>query len=190
MKHLSATFFAAALLLGAADVLFAQEASARAQICAACHGENGNSNTPLVPSLAGQPAFFLTTQLVLMREQVRPVAAMDGLLTGLDDAALVGLAEYFSKMPARKTDETKDSERMARGKSLSDGMRCASCHGASLAGQEQMPRLAGQRIDYMVAAMKSFRDSTRPGADPLMANVVAGISDSDLQALAEYVSGK
>jgi cytochrome c553 len=181
---------AAALLMGAADDLSAQDAAARAQVCAACHGEDGNSKTPLIPSLAGQPVFFLTTQLVLMREQVRSVAAMDGLLSGVDDAALVGLAEHFAKMPAKKTDETTDAARIARGKALSDGMRCTSCHGANLNGQEQMPRLAGQRVDYMVAAMKAFRDSTRPGADPLMANVVAGVSDADLQALAEYVSGQ
>jgi len=190
LKKLGVTLLTAALLVGAADDLYAQDTAARAQVCASCHGEDGNSNTPLIPSLAGQPEFFLTTQLVLMREQVRPVAAMDGLLTGLDDSVLVALAEHFSKMPAKKTDEVKDSDRMARGKALSDGMRCTSCHGANLNGQEQMPRLAGQRVDYMVAAMKSFRDSTRPGADPLMANVVAGISDGDLHALAEYVSGK
>ena len=190
MKNLGVMLLAAALFLGAAENLSAQDAAARAQVCSACHGEDGNSKTPMIPSLAGQPAFFLTTQLVLMREQVRPVAAMDGLLSGLDDAALVGLAEYFAKMPAKKTDEAKDSQRLARGKSLSDGMRCTSCHGANLNGQEQMPRLAGQRVDYMVAAMKAFRDSTRPGADPLMANVVAGIADADLQALAEYVSGE
>jgi cytochrome c553 len=190
VKTLGVIFLAAALLTGAADIVSAQDAAARAQICAACHGEDGNSNTPLVPSLAGQPAFFLTTQLVLMREQVRPVAAMEGLLNGLDDSVLVGLAEHFAKMPVKNTDETRNAERVARGKALSDGMRCTSCHGANLNGQEQMPRLTGQRIDYMVAAMKSVRDSTRPGADPLMANVVAGVSDADLQALAEYVSGK
>jgi len=190
VKNLGVMLLAVALSIGAAADLYAQDVTARVQVCASCHGESGNSNTPLIPSLAGQPEFFLTTQLVLMREQVRPVAAMDGLLTGLDDAVLVSLAEYFAKMPAKKSDEVKDSERMARGKALSDSMRCTSCHGANLSGQEQMPRLAGQRVDYMVAAMKSFRDSTRPGADPLMANVVAGVSDADLQALAEYVSGK
>lgn len=180
----------AALLAGAADLSAAEDAASRAQICAACHGEDGNSKTPLVPSLAGQPAFFLTTQLVLMRENVRPVSAMQGLLTGMDDAALVGLAEYFAKLAPQSSDENKDASLIARGKELSDAMRCTSCHGPDLKGQEQMPRLSGQRADYMAAAMKAFRDSARPGADPLMANVVVGMPDKDIEALAYYVASK
>ena len=190
MKQLGVMLISAALLAGAADISFAQDVTARAQVCGACHGDDGNSKTPLVPSLAGQPVFFLTTQVVLMRENVRPVAAMQGLLAGLDDAALIELAEHFSKMPPKASDERTDTARIARGKDLSDAMRCTSCHGADLKGQDQMPRLSGQRADYMVAAMKAFRDSTRPGADPLMANVVAGVPDADIEALAFYVSGK
>lgn len=167
----------------------AQDAASRAQVCLTCHGEDGNSKTPLIPSLAGQPVFFLTTQLVLMRESVRPVAAMQGLLSGIDDAALVGLAEHFAKLVARPSEESKDPALMARGKQLSDAMRCTSCHGADLKGQDQMPRLSGQRADYMAAAMKAFRDSSRPGADPLMANVVVGMPDADIEALAHYVAG-
>jgi len=51
-----------------------------------------------------------------------------------------------------------------------------------------MPRLAGQRIDYMSAAMQAYRDSQRPGADPMMSNVVVGLSDRDIEALAHYAA--
>ena len=52
----------------------------------------------------------------------------------------------------------------------------------------QMPRLARQRIDYLVHALKEFRDNQRSGADTLMSNVVAGVPDADLTALAHYAA--
>ena len=73
---------------------------------------------------------------------------------------------------------------------LAAKMRCGSCHLPTLAGEEQMPRLAGQRIDYMLAQLKAYRDSTRSGADALMANAVANIPDADLVALAHYAASR
>ncbi len=49
-----------------------------------------------------------------------------------------------------------------------------------------MPRLAKQRVDYMVHAMKQFRDNQRSGADTQMTAVVFGLSDRDLAALAHW----
>src|SRR2546428_707277 len=51
----------------------AQGVAERAKLCAACHGEDGNSRTANIPSLAGQPEFFIINQLFLMREGVRKV---------------------------------------------------------------------------------------------------------------------
>jgi cytochrome c553 len=60
----------------------------------------------------------------------------------------------------------------------------------SLAGTEQMPRLAKQRADYMIHALEQFRDDTRSGADTLMSDVVIGLSDADLAALAHYAASR
>jgi cytochrome c553 len=67
-------------------------------------------------------------------------------------------------------------------------LRCTSCHLPTLAGQEQMPRLAKQRVDYMIHAMKEFRDNKRSGADTTMTAIVFGVSDADLAALAHYAA--
>jgi cytochrome c553 len=69
-------------------------------------------------------------------------------------------------------------------------MRCASCHLPSFAGQDQMPRLAKQRIDYLIHSLKQFRDNARSGADTLMSNVVIGVSDDDIAALAHYAASQ
>ena len=73
---------------------------------------------------------------------------------------------------------------------LSDQKRCVSCHGQTLAGQDQIPRIGKQRIDYLVKSLTELRDGTRPGADTIMSGAVAGLSDADLLALAHFSASK
>jgi len=77
-----------------------------------------------------------------------------------------------------------------RGTEVAAARRCGSCHLPSLAGQEQIPRLAKHRIDYLIVTMKSYRDSPRPGADTAMSATIAGATDDDLKALAHYAASK
>src|SRR5258705_6131871 len=113
---------------------------------------------------------------------------MSELLKGLKDDVLVALAGHFAGLEPKASEEKADPALAKRGAALVEPMRCASCHLPNFAGQEQMPRLAMQRIDYLVHALKQFRDNSRSGADTLMSNVVIGVSDDDLAALAHYVS--
>jgi cytochrome c553 len=170
---------------GIAQTMTLQE---RVKTCAACHGEDGNSKLPNVPSLAGQPEFFVLNQLFLMREGVRRIEAMDGIVKNMKDDELQALAVYFSKLPPKASGEKINPELVKQGEALAAKMRCASCHLPTLAGQEQMPRLARQRIDYMIDAMKAFRDNKRSGADTAMTAVIVGASDADLTALAHFAS--
>jgi len=158
------------------------------ETCLSCHGAGGNSLTPLVPSLAGQPVLFLTNQLVYIREGVRQIPAMAGLLDKMSDDELVRLAETLAAMPARKSDENIGTDLVAQGKQLAERARCGSCHLPTLRGQDHMPRLAAQRADYTEQAMKEFRDSTRSGADALMSNAAVGLSDADIKALTQYIA--
>jgi cytochrome c553 len=50
----------------------------------------------------------------------------------------------------------------------------------------RIPRLAKQRVDYLIQALKEFRDTTRAGGDTAMSANLAGASDADLVALAHY----
>src|SRR6476620_3381540 len=180
---------AAAAVCGAA---YAQTAalSERIKACGACHGEDGNSRTVDIPSLAAQPEFFLTNQLVLFREGVRNVEEMTPLLKNLKDEDLAALAKHFSGLKANSSEAPVDPARAKRGAELVEGLHCGSCHLPSLAGQDQMPRLAKQRVDYLIHALTEFRDDRRSGADTLMSNVVNGLSDDDLAALAHYAASR
>ena len=162
----------------------------RIKLCGACHGEDGNSRMPNIPSLAGQTEFFLVNQLFLFREGVRKIEAMTPLVKDLKDPDLVAIAKHFAALEAKPSEETIDPALAERGAALAGPMRCASCHLPSLAGQQQMPRLAKQRVDYLIHSMTQFRDGTRSGADTLMSNVVASASNADLAALAHYATSR
>lgn len=185
---LAAVAFGAAAFLAAAPSAVAQSLKERLETCSACHGADGNSRMEKIPSLAGQPEFFILNQLFLMREGVRKIEQMEGLTKDLKDEDLQAIASHFSKLPPKATEEKVDPEMVKRGEALAQRMRCASCHLPTMAGQEQMPRLARQRIDYMVHAMQQFRDNKRSGADTAMTAVIVGASDADLTALAHYVT--
>ena len=160
------------------------------EICLSCHGEDGNSRTPMIPSIAGQPEFFITNQLIYMREGVRPTPSMTPFVEQLKDSDIEELGRAISALEPARSEEFVDPNLAVRGQKLAEQMRCASCHLPSFHGQEQMPRLSGQRIDYMAQAMRAYRDSQRPGADPMMSNVVVGLSDADIEALAHYAASR
>ena len=162
----------------------------RIKLCGGCHGEDGNSRMENIPSLAGQPEFFLMNQLFLMREGVRRIEVMMPSVKDLTDDELNALANHFAKLPPQPSNERTDPALVQRGADLAPSLRCGSCHLPNLAGQQQMPRLAKQRVDYMIYAMKQFRDNQRSGADTQMSAVVFGISDRDLTALAHYAASR
>jgi cytochrome c553 len=140
-----------------------------------------------VPSLAGQPALFLTNQLILMREKLRPVEVMEAFVKGLNDEAIVALAEHFAKLAPGPSDEAVDQALVARGAELAARLRCVSCHGAKLEGQEQIPRLIPQRLDYLIKTLTEYRDGKRYGVDTSMNGVMYQISDRDIRALTHYL---
>lgn len=157
--------------------------------CEVCHGKGGNSETALTPSIAGQPEIFLTNQLVYFREGLRNAPVMQQVAQGMKDAQITALARHFAASPARVLATGKpDAKSMARGKSLAASMLCGQCHLPTYRGREQIPRLAAQREDYLLVAMKGYRDNTRTGADTTMAEVLRGVGDADLSALAHFLS--
>jgi len=184
-----AAAFVCASQFHAGDALAQSGALAeKIQLCSACHGEDGNSKLEKIPSLAGQPAFYTLNQLFLMREGVRKVEAMAPIVKDLKDDDLTNLSQHFAALAPKRSDEAVDAALAKKGAEIATQRRCSSCHLPSLAGQEQMPRLARQRIDYLVETLKSYRDSPRPGADTAMSAAIAGATDADLTALAHYAA--
>jgi len=161
----------------------------RVQLCAACHGADGNSVDPKVPSIAGQPKLFLETQLVLFREELRRSDLMLPVVKGLKDPQLIALAEHFSKLPAKGMESgAPDPTLMKTGQERAKALRCGICHLSDFSGQNQVPRLAGQREAYLEGEMRAYRDGKRTGGDTIMAAALYGVGDADLKALAHFLS--
>lgn len=158
------------------------------QVCAACHGADGNSPQPGTPSLAGQPALTITNQMIYFRERLRQNDLMTPMARGLSDAEIQALAAWYADQPLETPDEAPDAALMSRGQELARQHRCASCHRADFSGHEQMPRLALQREDYLEQAMLAYREHTRGGPDTTMIEVMREISDDEIQALAHYLA--
>jgi cytochrome c553 len=175
---------AAALLVSGAS---AQDAALVAA-CAPCHGPDGSSRTAGVPSIAGQPRVFLENYLVLAREGLRGPEPMQQLLAGRSDREIAALAAHFSKLPMKPADGVTDPARFARGRAAAARHHCGACHGADFRGQQQVPRLAGQREDFLLEAMLAYRANRRPGADTIMAASLYGIPEAHLRAIAHYLA--
>jgi cytochrome c553 len=180
-----------ALALGYPSVLpaAAQTVQARLRVCLACHGQNGQSENPDVPSLGAQQAFYVTVQLLMFRERMRVVDPMNEMAKGLSDADLRGFADAIAKLPAPKPAEGPvDAARMERARALAAQNHCNVCHAPNFAGQENVPRIADQREDYLVKALRGYKDNSRRGYDAAMADVVPQISDEQILDLAYYLA--
>lgn len=172
----------------AATVSYAQRF---AQLCAACHGANGRTDVPLTPVLAGQPSLYAITQLFLFREGRRSNEAMTAVAKTLTDDDLRGFSDFIGTLPpvpAPPPAAPADAARMAKGRALAEQHKCVFCHGADLAGGQQVPRIAGQHEDYLRESLRGFHSGARPGYTQAMTAAVSGIPVEDLDTLAYYAA--
>ena len=165
-----------------------EEGRQKAQVCGACHGADGNSPSSIVPSLAGQPRQFIVTALYMYREGRRKNALMSPFAEKLSNADFNDLAAYYSSLKMAPPVRTTTPEKVAQGKAISEKNNCVACHTASLVGQQQMPRLAGQHYDYLLDQLKQFKASTRGDMDGTMTSAAQALSPADIEILAEYMS--
>lgn len=162
-----------------------------AELCAACHGANGRTGEPLTPVLAGQPSLYAITQLFLFREGRRSNEAMTAVAKTLTDDDLRGFSDFIGTLPAVAPPppaEPPDAARMARGRALAEQHKCVFCHGADLAGGQQVPRIAGQHEDYLRASLRGFHSGTRPGYTQAMTAAMSQVPAADIDILAYYAA--
>ena len=161
---------------------------AKAEPCGACHGADGNSATEGIPSLAGQPAYYLLMQLVLQRDKQRVVEAMLPFVENMTDADAEALAAHFAAQELKPQPGPADPALMETGKRLAEANHCGQCHLPDFRGREQMARLAGQREEYLLKALQDFKAGRRAGFDGTMTEAVYNLAETDLPALAHYLA--
>ncbi|MEX2476267.1 cytochrome c [Marinobacter sp.] len=167
--------------------------------CVACHGAGGAK--PMMgayPKLSGLGEKYLYQQLVAIKEGDRQIAEMTGLLDDMSNDDLQDLAAYFDDqdMTVQQADPDLVDEGQAifRGGNLASGVpACSGCHSPQGDGNAPAgyPRLGGQNAEYLEKQLKAYRDGERDGGQNafIMMDVAAKLSDSEIEAVASYISG-
>ena len=183
-----AAFLSGVYLSVVAPLSFAQDINARLNACGVCHGADGNSSASGTPSLAGQPKVFLENSLIMIREGIRQIPVMKGQLDGTSDPQIIAMAKFYASQTMNPEPNKRDDALYERGQMLSKQALCGTCHLPNYVGREQMPRLAGQREDYLLHTLRQFTNNSAKGRDTIMAATLYGMNDDDLKALAHYLS--
>jgi cytochrome c553 len=177
------------LLCGWAPLAGAQSITERLAPCYSCHGDQGQSFNTDTPSLGAQPSPYLLIQLYLFRERMRNVELMNAAMKGFTDDDLRTFADTLAKLPPPPaTAGPIDPARLDRGRGLVHQHRCNVCHSPDLAGRDNVPRIAGQREDFLVKTMREYKANIRPGYDASMGDVMQPVSDADILDLAYFTA--
>lgn len=184
---MTALFMLAALSLTAK----AQDIEAgkkKAEVCVACHGPNGNSPSGAFPTLAGQNARYLYLQLRDYKEVRRKNPIMSAVAAGLEKQDMQDLAAYFASQKQARTDFKADPARVKAGAAKAEESLCAMCHMGGMAGQNEVPRLAGQHPEYIVAQLKSFKARERTNDAGSMTSLAQTLSEEDIANLSHWIN--
>ena len=177
------------LVMAAAPAASAETVTEKMAPCLACHGEQGQSTTELVPSLGAQRAPYTTIQLFLFREKMRLAEPMNEMTKELTDDDLQAVAAAIAALPPPKPPaDAGDAQRLARGAAIVAQNHCNICHAADFSGQENVPRIADQREDYLLKALREYKSGARRGYDATMAEALQPVDDAQLVELAYFLA--
>ncbi len=172
----------------------AEAGKAKSTVCAACHGQNGNSANPEWPNLAGQHAAYIIAQLQYFKSGQRQNALMSSQAMGLSEQDMKDLAAYYSsqtlKVPGAVEGTVETGERLYQGGRASSNLSaCIGCHGPRGRGNPgaKIPAIGGQHAAYTANTLKAYRSGERQNQ---MMNAIAGyLTDADIEALSGYLQG-
>lgn len=173
----------------AAPAADAEAGRRKAEPCAACHGPDGNASIPGTPSLAGQPTFFTHWQLIKYRDGRRKDPQMTPFAVTLTDADMADLAAYYATQRPKPRPAAIDPAKAAAGQRLAEMHHCTSCHRPRLEGHEQVPRLAGQDLTYLLKLLRGFKEKTASDLDGTMTMAAQPIQEADIETLAHFMAG-
>jgi cytochrome c553 len=193
---LTVKIFSASLIAGLCALLTLAPAAgqdieagrAKSQACAACHGADGNSTTGTFPNLAGQTWRYIYMQLKDFKEGRRKDPVMSPMAEPLGRQDMIDIANFYAGQPAKPSTFNADEAKIKLGKAKADETLCVMCHLGGFAGQNEIPRVAGQQYDYIVKQLTDFKARTRTNDAGNMTSVARTLSDTDIENLAHYLT--
>ena len=173
------------LLATAQDI---EAGRAKSQVCAACHGADGNSQAGLFPSLAGQSWRYIYVQLKDYKEGRRTDPVMTAMVAPLSRQDMIDIGNYYAGQKAKPSTFKADEAKVKLGRAKADEALCAMCHLGAFAGQNEIPRVAGQQYEYIVKQMRDFKARTRTNDAGNMTSVSQTLSEADIENLAHFIT--
>ncbi len=159
-----------------------------AEPCFACHGPGGNSTNSAYPILAGQSWRYVYIQLKDFKEGRRSDPVMSPMAAGLSRDEMIALGNFFAAQKPKAIAFQSDGKRVEAGKKISDAVLCPMCHLGGFAGQNEIPRVAGQWPDYVKKQLHDFKAKRRTNDGGNMTSVAATLSEDDIENLAHYIA--
>jgi cytochrome c553 len=157
-------------------------------VCAACHGEDGNNDNPLYPVLAGQSARYIFLELRDFKAGRRHDPTMEPIAQALSPEDMLALGTWFSRQKPRPSTDKTDPAKVAAGRQKAEQLLCTMCHLGGFQGQNEIPRVAGQHEAYIRKQLADFKARRRTNDAGSMTSVTSGLSDQDIDNLAQYVT--
>ena len=185
---------APSLMLAQGDAAAGQ---AKAALCATCHGNDGNSVLAINPKLAGQNANYIVKQLMDFKSGARAGPTMAAMVLTINQQDMQDIAAWYAsqEVSLQGADATSlelaESLYRAGNRKLSIGA-CSACHSPTGQGNAPagFPALSGQHPEYTLQQLKDFRSGARRNDyRGMMRTIVERLTDRELEALANYVSG-
>ena len=161
---------------------------AKAQVCASCHGADGNSAAGNFPNLAGQTWRYIYVQLKDFKEGRRSDPVMSPMAAPLSREDMIDIANFYAAQVSAPSTFKTDDAKVRLGKAKADETLCAMCHLGGFSGQNEIPRVAGQQYAYVVKQLKDFKARTRTNDAGNMTSVAQTLSDDDIDNLGHYIA--
>ena len=188
-------------LLATAPAFAASEAGdasagrGKTEICAGCHGEDGNAAAPIFPKLASQHVSYLEKQLKAFRSKERVDPTMNAMTQSLSDAEIKNIAAYYNRQ--KITPESREQDHLGEkiyrsGNTINGVPSCVGCHGPTGAGNPASgyPVLHGQFSAYISKTLLDYKNGDRSNdANQVMRSIASRLTEAEINAVADYASG-
>ncbi|MBQ9601080.1 MAG: cytochrome c4 [Neisseriaceae bacterium] len=175
------------------------------QVCAACHGTDGNSGIATYPRLSAQHTNYATKEALAIKKGERKTGAANEMLVqvqNLSDEDIINASAYYAKQLAKSGEANPKANPELGAKIYRSGIpernvpACMSCHGANGAGMPgggtnivAYPRIAGQHGTYVETQLKAYASGERVSPSDMMKDVAARMTDEDMKAVGNFIQG-
>ena len=158
-------------------------------MCVGLPRPGGKSTDPMYPILAGQTSRYLYLQLRDFQEGRRSDPQMSPMAKDLTRDEMRELADYFAEQKPPPQTFKVDPAKATLGQAKADETLCTMCHLGGFAGQNEIPRVAGQHYDYIVKQLRDFKARKRTNDAGNMTSVAEHAERQDIENLAHYLAG-